>query len=153
MGFGYFVIFVRKKQTMELHVTNETGRLREVVLGMPWSNGPVPSLAETFDSKSYESVLNGVYPAEQDIAAEMSAFKAVLEKYGVKVYRPALVENCNQVFSREQLLEEVWGYEYYGDIRTVDVTIRRLREKVEDDPSEPKYIRTKRGIGYYFRRP
>ena len=55
--------------------------------------------------------------------------------------------------SREQLLEEVWGYEYYGDIRTVDVTIRRLREKVEDDPSEPKYIRTKRGIGYYFRRP
>ena len=101
MGFGYFVIFVRKKQTMELHVTNETGRLREVVLGMPWSNGPVPSLAETFDSKSYESVLNGVYPAEQDIAAEMSAFKAVLEKYGVKVYRPALVENCNQVFSRD----------------------------------------------------
>ena len=59
----------------------------------------------------------------------------------------------NQVFSREQLLEEVWGYEYYGDIRTVDVTIRRLREKVEDDPGEPKYIMTKRGIGYYFRRP
>lgn len=64
-----------------------------------------------------------------------------------------LAEQENQVFSREQLLEEVWGYEYYGDIRTVDVTIRRLREKVEDDPSEPKYIRTKRGIGYYFRRP
>jgi len=59
----------------------------------------------------------------------------------------------NQVFSREQLLEEVWGYEYYGDIRTVDVTIRRLREKVEDDPGDPKYIMTKRGIGYYFRRP
>ena len=59
----------------------------------------------------------------------------------------------NQVFSREQLLEEVWGYEYYGDIRTVDVTIRRLREKVEDDPGEPKYIMTKRGIGYYFKRP
>ena len=64
-----------------------------------------------------------------------------------------LAEQENQVFSREQLLEEVWGYEYYGDIRTVDVTIRRLREKVEDDPSEPKYIRTKRGIGYYFRLP
>ena len=64
-----------------------------------------------------------------------------------------LAEQENQVFSREQLLEEVWGYEYYGDIRTVDVRIRRLREKVEDDPSEPKYIRTKRGIGYYFRRP
>ncbi len=57
----------------------------------------------------------------------------------------------NNVFSREQLLEKVWGYEYYGDIRTVDVTVRRLREKVEDDPSNPKYITTRRGVGYYFK--
>lgn len=64
-----------------------------------------------------------------------------------------LAERENKVFSREQLLEEVWGYEYYGDIRTVDVTVRRLREKVEDDSSNPNYIMTKRGIGYYFRRP
>ncbi|MGI6727121.1 MAG: winged helix-turn-helix domain-containing protein [Anaerovoracaceae bacterium] len=64
-----------------------------------------------------------------------------------------LAEQENKVFSREQLLEEVWGYEYYGDIRTVDVTVRRLREKLEDESSEPKYIMTKRGIGYYFRRP
>jgi two-component system response regulator VicR len=64
-----------------------------------------------------------------------------------------LAERENRVFSREQLLEEVWGYEYYGDIRTVDVTVRRLREKLEDDSSEPKYIMTKRGVGYYFRRP
>ena len=64
-----------------------------------------------------------------------------------------LAERENRVFSREQLLEEVWGYEYYGDIRTVDVTVRRLREKLEDDSSNPKYIMTKRGIGYYFRRP
>ena len=64
-----------------------------------------------------------------------------------------LAEKENKVFSREQLLEEVWGYEYYGDIRTVDVTVRRLREKLEDDSSNPKYILTKRGIGYYFKRP
>jgi two-component system response regulator VicR len=64
-----------------------------------------------------------------------------------------LAEHEDKVFSREQLLEEVWGYEYYGDIRTVDVTVRRLREKLEDDPSEPRYIMTKRGIGYHFRRP
>lgn len=64
-----------------------------------------------------------------------------------------LAERENKVFSREQLLEEVWGYEYYGDIRTVDVTVRRLREKLEDDSGDPKYIMTKRGIGYYFRRP
>lgn len=63
-----------------------------------------------------------------------------------------LASSPNQVFSREQLLEEVWGYEYYGDIRTVDVTIRRLREKIEDDSGDFKYILTKRGVGYYFRR-
>jgi len=61
-----------------------------------------------------------------------------------------LATRAGQVFSREKLLEEVWGYEYYGDIRTVDVTIRRLREKVEDDSANPVYILTKRGIGYYF---
>ena len=54
------------------------------------------------------------------------------------------------IFTRENLLEKVWGYEYFGDVRAVDVTIRRLREKIEDDPSKPKYIVTKRGVGYYF---
>lgn len=56
----------------------------------------------------------------------------------------------NQIFTREALLSQVWGYEYFGDVRAVDVTIRRLREKIEDDASKPKYILTKRGIGYYF---
>ena len=86
---------------MELHIHNETSRLREVILGLPQSNGPVPSLEQTFDSKSYESVLNGIYPAEEDIVHEMGAFENVLLKYGVKVYRPELVENCNQIFSRD----------------------------------------------------
>lgn len=63
-----------------------------------------------------------------------------------------LASSAEQVFTREQLLEEVWGYEYYGDIRTVDVTVRRLREKIEDKDGEYKYIMTKRGVGYYFRR-
>jgi len=63
-----------------------------------------------------------------------------------------LAQNAEQVFSRETLLEEVWGYEYYGDVRTVDVTVRRLREKIEDDPSNAKFVLTKRGVGYYFRR-
>ena len=63
-----------------------------------------------------------------------------------------LAVQAEQVFTREQLLKEVWGYEYYGDIRTVDVTIRRLREKIEDNSSSPKFIMTKRGVGYYFRR-
>ena len=86
---------------MKLHVTSETGRLREVILGWPYSNGPTPSLEETYDSKSYVSVLNGNYPKEEDIVREMDAFKAVLEKYDVKVRRPDEVKNCNQVFSRD----------------------------------------------------
>ncbi|MGO5096841.1 response regulator [Agathobaculum sp. LCP25S3_E8] len=55
-----------------------------------------------------------------------------------------------RVFSREELMEQVWGYDYYGDLRAVDVAIRRLREKVEDQPASPRYIMTKRGMGYYF---
>ena len=61
-----------------------------------------------------------------------------------------LVFNPNKVFSRENLLNIVWGYEYPGDVRTVDVHIRRLREKIEANPSEPKYVHTKWGVGYYF---
>lgn len=61
-----------------------------------------------------------------------------------------LAEAPGRIFSREILLEKVWGYEYYGDVRTVDVTISRLREKIEDNPSEHKIIMTKRGVGYYF---
>lgn len=63
-----------------------------------------------------------------------------------------LASQKSQIFSRESLLEKVWGYEYYGDLRTVDVTIRRLREKLEDNASTPEYILTKRGVGYYFNR-
>lgn len=60
-----------------------------------------------------------------------------------------LLTNPGKVFSREELMTKVWNYDYFGDMRTVDVTVRRLREKIEDDPGEPKYIRTKRGAGYY----
>ena len=86
---------------MNLHVQSETSRLRAVVLGLPYSPGPTPTLDQTFDSKSYESVLHGVYPVEEDMVKEMDAFLAVLKKYDVDVYRPAPVENCNQVFSRD----------------------------------------------------
>lgn len=61
-----------------------------------------------------------------------------------------LVKNENRVYSREQLLETVWGKDYPGDVRTVDVHVRRLREKVEVNPSEPKYVHTKWGVGYYY---
>ncbi|MDF2668737.1 MAG: PhoP family transcriptional regulator [Paenibacillus sp.] len=62
-------------------------------------------------------------------------------------------KNCGRVMTREHLLQAVWGFEYLGDVRTVDVTIRRLREKIEDDPSKPEYIMTRRGLGYMMRNP
>ena len=64
-----------------------------------------------------------------------------------------LANQPGQVVSRELLLEKVWGYEYFGDIRTVDVTVRRIREKIEDDTTDPKILVTKRGIGYYIAKP
>ncbi|WP_026568888.1 MULTISPECIES: response regulator YycF [Sediminibacillus] len=64
-----------------------------------------------------------------------------------------LARHIGQVMTREHLLETVWGYDYYGDVRTVDVTVRRLREKIEDNPSTPVWIVTRRGVGYYLRNP
>lgn len=63
-----------------------------------------------------------------------------------------LVTNPNKVYSRENLLNLVWGYEYPGDVRTVDVHVRRLREKIEPNPSEPRYVHTKWGVGYYYQK-
>ena len=103
----------------------------------------VPSNVQDFGNLAVD--LNRYEVRKNGKALELTLREFELLKY--------LAERENKVFSREQLLEEVWGYEYYGDIRTVDVTVRRLREKLEDDSSDPKYIMTKRGIGYYFRRP
>ncbi|PQD95972.1 DNA-binding response regulator [Pradoshia eiseniae] len=64
-----------------------------------------------------------------------------------------LAKHIGQVMTREHLLQTVWGYDYYGDVRTVDVTVRRLREKIEDNPSHPAWIVTRRGVGYYLRHP
>ncbi|WP_273340133.1 response regulator YycF [Alloiococcus otitis] len=64
-----------------------------------------------------------------------------------------LAKHLGQVMTRENLLEIVWGYDYFGDVRTVDVTVRRLREKIEDNPSHPNYLVTRRGVGYYLRNP
>ena len=64
-----------------------------------------------------------------------------------------LAKHLGQVMTREHLLQTVWGYDYFGDVRTVDVTVRRLREKIEDNPSRPVWLVTRRGVGYYLRNP
>ena len=103
--------------------------------------------ADPANVKEYGSItidLNRYEARKHDQPLDLTLREFELLKY--------LVEREDKVYSREHLLEEVWNYEYYGDIRTVDVTIRRLREKLEDDSSNPKYVLTKRGVGYYFHR-
>jgi N-dimethylarginine dimethylaminohydrolase len=86
---------------MNLNVKNETSTLKAVVLGQPGSIGKTPEADRTYDAKSYESIVNGVYPAEEAVYKEMSAFEKVLLKYNVQVFRPWTLENCNQVFARD----------------------------------------------------
>ena len=86
---------------LQLNVKNETSRLKAVVLGSAISNGAVPKASEAYDPKSLEHILAGTYPVEQDMIFEMKAFNDVFQKYGVKVYRPELIENYNQIFSRD----------------------------------------------------
>lgn len=86
---------------LPLHVKNETSRLRAVVLGTAQSNGPTPTLEEAYDPKSLEHIKAGTYPTESDMIQEMEAFNAVFQKYDVQVYRPEIIEDYNQIFSRD----------------------------------------------------
>jgi N-dimethylarginine dimethylaminohydrolase len=86
---------------LPIHVTNESSRLRAVVLGSALSNGPTPTAEEAYDPKSLEHILAGTYPRETDMIAEMEVLNQVFQKYDVKVYRPEMIENYNQIFSRD----------------------------------------------------
>jgi N-dimethylarginine dimethylaminohydrolase len=86
---------------LQLNVKNETSRLRAVVLGSAINNGPSPTKDEAYDPKSLEHILAGTYPLETDMVKEMEAFNQVFQKYGVKVFRPDMIENYNQIFTRD----------------------------------------------------
>ncbi|KQC31266.1 dimethylarginine dimethylaminohydrolase family protein [Flagellimonas eckloniae] len=86
---------------MQLHILNETDPLKAVILGTAKSCGPVPKPEEAYDPKSLEHILAGTYPKEEDMVNEMEAFARVFQKYGVEVFRPSILENCNQIFSRD----------------------------------------------------
>ncbi len=86
---------------LPIHVTNESSRLRAVVLGSAVHNGPTPTAEEAYDPKSLEHILAGTYPTEEAMVQEMEAFNQVFQKYDVKVYRPELLENYNQIFTRD----------------------------------------------------
>ncbi|AQW90929.1 dimethylarginine dimethylaminohydrolase family protein [Elizabethkingia anophelis] len=86
---------------MKLNIKNETGRLKSVVLGQPQSMGDTPELKDSYDAKSYQSIKKEIYPIEKDIISEMNAFEKVLHKYNVEVFRPEIIKDYNQVFSRD----------------------------------------------------
>lgn len=96
-----FSIFVKNSYMLSLNLKNETSRLKAVVLGTAISNGPTPTIEEAYDPKSLEHIKAGTYPNEADMVAEMEAFDAVFKKYEVQVYRPEIIENYNQIFSRD----------------------------------------------------
>lgn len=86
---------------MKLNIKNETGRLKSVVLGQPNSLGAVPTLEESYDAKSYDTIQKGIYPTEEDVIFEMSEFEKILKKHDVKVFRPEIIKDYNQVFARD----------------------------------------------------
>ena len=86
---------------MIVEVKNETNRLRAVILGTAQSNGSTPTAEEAYDPKSLEHILKGTYPLEKDMVLEMEAFAQVLKKYEVEVYRPEIIKDCNQIFTRD----------------------------------------------------
>jgi len=86
---------------LELNVKNETSRLKAVVLGSALNNGPTPTVEEAYDPKSLEYILAGTYPIEKNMAEEMEAFNQVFQKYDVQVFRPEMIEDYNQIFTRD----------------------------------------------------
>ncbi len=86
---------------LKINVTNETSRLRAVVLGTATSNGPTPTIEEAYDPKSLEHIKAGTYPVESDMVKEMDAFNNVFKKYDVQVFRPEIIEDYNQIFTRD----------------------------------------------------
>ena len=86
---------------LKLNINDEISPLKAVVLGIAKSSGPVPKIEEAYDPKSLEHIKSGTYPKESDMVQEMEAFRKVFEKYNVKVFRPEVLENCNQIFTRD----------------------------------------------------
>jgi len=130
--FSMRELLARVKANMRRTEGKEAAPQKETVQ----SNGAIIRVRDlAINTERYEVVKNG------------QMVDLTLREYELLKF---LALQYDKVFSREQLLESVWGYEYYGDVRTVDVTVRRLREKVESDPAQPDYVQTKRGVGYYF---
>lgn len=109
-----------------------------------------PEVQEEEDNKDLEIGNITIHPDSYNVTKGDEIIELTHREFELLYY---LATHIGQVMTREHLLQTVWGYDYFGDVRTVDVTIRRLREKIEDNPSHPNWLMTRRGIGYYFRKP
>ncbi len=128
--------YITKPFSMRELLARVKANLRRITSGEEGAGPDVMSFGSlSINTVSYEVTKNGEI-------VELTLREFELLKF--------LASQPGKVFNREVLLEKVWGYEYFGDVRTVDVTVRRLREKIEDDPAHPVMIMTKRGIGYYM---
>lgn len=128
--------YITKPFSMRELLARVKANLRRLSAGEEGADADIMSFGSlSINTVSYEVTKNGE-------SVELTLREFELLKF--------LAAQPGKVFNREILLEKVWGYEYFGDVRTVDVTVRRLREKIEDDPAHPAMIMTKRGIGYYM---
>ena len=128
--------------TKPFNVVELKARIRAILRrSMKQSESQVASKAISIRELKLDSERRRVYIKSKEVDLTVKEFD-LLE---------LLMLNEGKVYSRENLLNTVWGYDYPGDVRTVDVHVRRLREKIEENPSEPKYLYTKWGVGYYFR--
>lgn len=127
--------YITKPFSLRELMARVKANLRRLALATPDTNEPLVFSELEINIERYEVKKRGT-------VIDLTYREFELLKY--------LATQKGKIFSREHLLNKVWDYEYVGDDRTVDVTIRRLREKIEDDPSNPVYILTKRGVGYYF---
>ncbi len=129
---------------LKLHIQNETSKLKAVLLGTAESSGPIPSFDEAYDPKSREHILAGTYPKEEDMLLEMDAFLQVLEKYEVKVYRPKVLKDVNQIFARDitfviqdKLIESNILPDRLKEIDAIDYLLDQIsKEKIIVPPKE-----------------
>lgn len=127
--FSIREVIARVKANLRKHVLPETEETKKK------SNSKIKIKDMTIDSEKYIAIIG-----DKKIDLTIKEFELL----------KMLSSEPDQVFTREQILKGVWGYDFYGDARTVDVTIRRLREKIEKNPADPQYVQTKRGMGYYI---
>lgn len=112
--------------------------------------GALPPAKEEPESNDIEVGALKIHPDAYIVSKRGEQIELTHREFELLHY---LARHLDQVMTREHLLQTVWGYDYFGDVRTVDVTVRRLREKIEDTPSHPNWLVTRRGVGYYLRNP